>query len=68
MADVTKNVRKAYESGVPSMKLNTEEAAAGVDPAPATPKRTIITYMINGQRKQKAFPEGTRLDFKADLQ
>jgi hypothetical protein len=66
--DTTKNLRKVFESGTPTIKLNTDEGAAGVDPAPFTPKETTITYTINGQRKQKTFPEGYKLTFKDDLQ
>ena len=67
VADITKNIRKALESGASIIKLNTEEGAAGVDPAPFTPKETTITYTINGQRKQKTFKEGHNLNFKDDL-
>ena len=67
VADITKNIRKVFESGTPTIKLNTDDGAAGVDPAPYTPKETTITYTINGQRKQKTFPEGRNLNFKEDL-
>jgi hypothetical protein len=65
--DTTKNLRKALEAGQAGIKLNTTDGAAGVDPAPFAPKETIITYSINGQRKQKTFREGHSLNFKDDL-
>ena len=67
VADITKNIRKALEAGTPTIKLTTADGAAGVDPAPFTLKETTITYTINGQRKQKTFPEGHKLNFKEEL-
>ena len=66
--DVSRNLRKAMESGATSIKLNDDEAGGKKDPAPYAPKDTTITYTINGQRKQKTFPEGYNLNFKEDLQ
>lgn len=68
ITDITKNLRKAFESGEASIKLNTDKGAAGVDPAPFAPKATVVVYTINGQRKEKTFPEGRTLNFKDDLQ
>ena len=65
--DITKNVRKEYEAGKPTLKMNTAEGAANVDPAPFTPKQTTITYMKNGQKKELIVPEGKVLNFKEDL-
>lgn len=66
-ADITKNVRKEYEAGKPTLKMNTAEGAANVDPAPFVPKQTTITYMKNGQKKEIIIPEGKTLNFKEDL-
>lgn len=67
-ADVTKGVRKFFESGGTKLRLHKDEAPfGGVDPAPGVEKSTVITYFINGQRKEKTFKEGHRLDFKEDL-
>jgi len=68
VTDITKNLRKALGAGATAIRLDTTEGAAGVDPAPRTRKETTITYTINGQRKQKTFPEGKILNFKEDLQ
>lgn len=66
--NITTNLRKAMDSGAASIKLNDDEAGGKKDPAPYAPKDTTITYTINGERKQKTFPEGYNLNFKEDLQ
>ena len=66
-SDITKNLRKAMESGATVIKLNTEEGAAGVDPVPSNPKETRIVYTINGERKEKTFKEGYNFNFADDL-
>lgn len=65
--DITKNVRKHFDAGTPTLKMNTAEGAANVDPAPFVPKQTTIIYMKNGQRKELILPEGKTLNFKEDL-
>jgi len=67
-ANVTEKLRKAMRDGQTTITLNTTDAASGSDPAPFTKKETVITYTINGQRKQKTFSEGHNLNFKDDLQ
>jgi len=65
--DITETLRKALRAGAKQIKLNTQDGAGGKDPAPFAPKATVITYTINGQRKEKTFPEGQMLNFKDDL-
>jgi len=67
-ADITTNLRRALESGVNSIILSNVEAAGGMDPALNIRKETVITYTVNGERKQKIFPEDYTLSFKDDLQ
>ncbi|TLD70287.1 hypothetical protein FEM03_13970 [Phragmitibacter flavus] len=65
--DITKALQKAMESGAPTIKLHRDDAAGGEDPAPLVRKETLITYTINGHRKQRTFDEGHKLNFKYDL-
>jgi hypothetical protein len=65
--DTTRILRKALRSGAATIKLNTAEGAGGVDPARTKPKETTIVYTVNGERKQKTFPESKVLNFKEDL-
>lgn len=60
-------VKKAFESGAPSICLNTREGAGGKDPARAQKKETLITYTVDGEKKQIIVPESQTLDFKKDL-
>lgn len=50
------------------MTLEVHGAAKGADPAPGTSKETLITYTVNGQRKEKTFPDGHKLNFTKDLE
>ena len=67
VVDITRNLRDALRSGTPTIKLDSDKGAAGIDPAPYKPKQTTVTYAINGERKQKTFGEGHELNFKDDL-
>ena len=66
--DITKHLRKVFESGAASIKLDTTDGAEGRDPAPFERKETTIIYLINGERKKKTFAEGQGLIFKEELQ
>ncbi|MDR3401727.1 MAG: hypothetical protein P4L99_04435 [Chthoniobacter sp.] len=66
-ADITGHIKKVFQSGQPTLKLNTRFGADGKDPAPAVLKQTTITYSIGGQTKKKTFPESYDLKFKEDL-
>lgn len=65
--DTTKILRKALESGDPGITLGHKDLAGGNDPAPLSPKENTIVYSVNGQRKEKRFPESYKLNFKEDL-
>jgi hypothetical protein len=65
MRDVTNNVRAAMDSDQPSLVLGNKEL--GGDPAGGVRKTVIVTYTVNGKRKQKTFQAGAVLDFKKDL-
>lgn len=67
MVDTTKILRKALESGDLTITLGHKELAGGNDPAPLSPKENTIVYSVNGQRKEKTFPESYKLNFKEDL-
>ncbi len=66
VADITKEVVKAFQSGESTLTLNLQ-GAGGVDPAPYQRKECTIIYEINGQRKQKTFPEDHKLNFRDEL-
>jgi hypothetical protein len=66
--DTTPILRNALETGSNRLRLNTREGAAGKDPAYLAKKQTVIFYEINGQRKEKAFPEAYTLNFHRDLE
>ena len=63
--DVTAAIRAAMDSGQPTMFL--DNGQLGGDPAPGTKKVVVITYTINGKKKDKTFKADTALDFKKDL-
>lgn len=65
MRDVTSHVRAALDSGQPSIVLGNREL--GGDPAGGVRKSVIVTYSVNGKRKQKTLLADTILDFKKDL-
>lgn len=66
--DVTKGVKKVFESGAASVTLHRDSAAFGkTDPSPGKQKTIVITYMINGLRKERTFKEEHILKFKEDL-
>jgi hypothetical protein len=65
VADVTVAVRSALESGSRSITIATKDLGLqGADPSPGAHKTAVITYTINGRRKQKIVDENTVLDFK----
>ena len=64
--DGTSAVRAAFDSGAATFPLSGREMSTG-DPAPGTKKVAVVTYTVNGKRKEKTFPENTVLDFKREL-
>lgn len=66
--DTTPILRKALETGFPRITLNTRVGAGGQDPAYLAKKQTVIIYEIDGQRKEKTFPEAYDLNFRRDLE
>jgi hypothetical protein len=64
--DATEMVRTVFDSGAATITLSGRELRTG-DPAPGTRKVAVITYTVNGKRKEKTFPENTILDFKKEL-
>lgn len=68
VVDITKTLREALAARSPGITLHRDGAAKGIDPAPLVAKQTSIVYSINGERKEKVFPEGHNLNFKSDLQ
>lgn len=67
VVDITKQLQTALAAKQSGVTLEIRGAAAGIDPAPGMAKQTLITYTLNGQRKQKTFPDGYKLRFAADL-
>lgn len=66
--DGTEFVRKALRSGKPTVDLRGATICPGIDPAPLTHKKTVVTYTVNGLQREKIFPDGTIVNFKDDLQ
>ena len=66
--DITKRLQDALASRETAVTLEVHGAAKGADPAPGTSKETLITYTVNGQRKEKTFPDGHKLNFTKDLE
>lgn len=66
-ADITEHFRRAFDSGRIGLRLVTEEGAGGKDPGYNILKETVVTYKLNGQTKEKTFPEGFQMDFRRDL-
>ena len=64
--DATVAVRAAMDAGQPTLFLDGRQLGVG-DPAPGTHKVVIVTYTINGKKKDKTFKADTELDFKKDL-
>jgi hypothetical protein len=64
--DGTAAAQAALDSGAATIVLSGKELRTG-DPAPGTRKVAVITYTVNGKRKEKTFPENTILDFKKEL-
>lgn len=65
--DTTDIVRKAFNSGLSALQMNTREGAGGLDPARTERKETVISYYFQGQVKEKVFAEAARLHFARDL-
>lgn len=64
--DVTKVIKEAFLSGKSTVRLDGREIAKS-DPAPSVSKRTKITYIIDGERKEKAFDDRHNLNFREEL-
>ena len=64
--DATAAVRALMDAGQPTMFLDGRQLGGG-DPAPGTRKVVVVTFTINGKKKEKTFNENTPLDFKKDL-
>jgi len=65
--DTAEMLRRALREGKATLKLDNSLCEGGKDPAPFVPKTTIVTYSVDGQRKQKTFKEGYELNFDTDL-
>ena len=68
LVDVTKPIQKALASGEPTMRLEGGALYPGKDPAPFVHKSVTITYIVNGERKEKVFEERAFVNFANDLQ
>ena len=64
--DATAAVRSAFDSGAATIILSGKELGTG-DPAPGTKKVAVITYTVNGKRREKTFPENMVLELKKEL-
>jgi hypothetical protein len=63
--DVTELLRKAFESGTPTLKCNGENL--GGDPAPYKAKTLTVQYSVNGKVKLKNFADGGMINFRDDF-
>jgi hypothetical protein len=66
LRDVTAAVRSAIDSGTGTLTVDTADLGRP-DPAPGTEKFLIVTFTINGQRREKTFKERTVVNFKQQL-
>ena len=68
VVNITKRLQDALASRETAVTLEIHGAAKGADPAPGMSKQTLITYTVNGQQKQKTFPDGHKLNLSKDLE
>jgi len=67
MVDVSKVVQKAFSAGEASMMMSGGVLYGGKDPAPFVHKVVVIEYLFMGKRKEKTIKDGTKVNFKTDL-
>ena len=65
LKDVTARVKAAMDSGTPTMFL--DNGQLGGDPAPGARKMVVVTYTINGRKRERTFKADTELNFQKDL-
>jgi hypothetical protein len=65
LKDATARVKAVMDSGAATMFL--DNGQLGGDPAPGARKMVIVTYTINGRKRERTFKADTELNFQKDL-